>query len=80
MKTLIYITIITILLIIPSVFPLTAGEITALTDMQNEWGSTLAWPGNSSNACDASPNGWTGILCVNETVIEMFVKLFVNLN
>lgn len=70
MNTLIFvIIIITNLLLTPSVVPLTTGEKIALNDMYNEWNKTLKWTLPVSNACV----NWTGIICNNGSIIEMFV-------
>jgi len=43
------------------------GEVTALKDMQAEWGTQLGWTGSPS--CN-----WTGVSCNTEgNVIELYV-------
>ena len=71
MNTLIFIIIvITNLLLISSVVPLSTGETTALMDMYDEWGTTLKWTLPVSNACV----NWTGITCNSAgNVTLMFV-------
>lgn len=78
MNILIFI-IITNLLLIPSVVPLTTNITLALSDMYNEWGSTLKWstPTTIDNVCNNNGNGgWSGISCniYGTNVIYMFVN------
>ena len=60
------------LLLISSVIPLNTDEINALTDMYNEWGTTLKWTLPVSGACS-----WHYITCVNEHVADMLLNLFI---
>lgn len=73
MKTLLKVTIIIILMLIPYNITLLDNEIYALTDMYNQWNYILGWTLPISNACV----NWTGILCNSNTSVE---KMFVNLN
>lgn len=72
MNILIFITIIIInFILFPSVTSLNSNELTALTDMYNEWNTILGWKNNVSNACTS----WIGIGCNSAgNVKSMFVK------
>ena len=58
---------ITLLLVTNQVNALDAGEVTALKDMQAEWGTQLGWTGSPS--CT-----WYGVTCDSEgNVIDLYV-------
>ena len=58
---------ITLLLAANQVSALDAGEVSALKDMQAEWGTQLGWTGSPS--CS-----WKGVICDSEgNVFELYV-------